>query len=242
MKKIKFILSVLFLVLLSNKAFAVSATGEASVYKITMTYLELCETGSTTASCSNPLVVGSGSSGLINIADTTAGVAAASYGDFTKVPFGKTYSHYQVTMKRAVTIKGSVSDGTNTCYTVSNSGDISKNVVGSTSSGDEAEITAYMAMTISGLGDEINSISAGDGSGTAQDAGTVDDDDEYFQYRGAFTKSIKLKPGKIPTLKLAFGTSSALAYEGSDGGCAATIGQAQGLYGGKPDVTATVID
>jgi len=242
MKKIKFILSVLFLVFLSSKTFAVSTTGAASVYKITMTYLQLCETGSTTASCSNPLTVGSGDSGLINIADTAAGVAAASYGDFTKVPFGKTYSHYQVTMKRAVKIKGSVSDGTNTCYTVSDSGDISKNVVGSTSSGDEAEITAYMAMTISGLGDEINSVSAGDGTGTAQDAGTVDDDDEYFQYRGAFTKAITLKKGKIPTLKLAFGTSSALAYEGSDGGCAATIAQNQGLYGGKPDVTATVID
>ena len=242
MKKVKFILSVLFLVFLSSKTFAVSTTGAASVYKITMTYLQLCETGSTTANCLNPLTVGSGDSGLINIADTTAGVAAASYGDFTKVPFGKTYSHYQVTMKRAVQIKGSVSDGSNTCYTVSNSGDISKNVVGSTSSSDEAEITAYMAMTISGLGDEINSVSAGDGTGTAQAAGTVDDDDEYFQYRGAFTKSITLKKGKIPTLKLAFGTSSALAYEGSSGGCTATIAQNQGLYGGKPDVTATVID
>ena len=242
MKKIKIILLILFLVLFSNRVFAVSATGEATVYKITMTYLQLCETGSTTANCLNPLTVGSGSSGLINIADTAAGVAAASYGDFTKVPFGTTYSHYQVTLKRAVTIKGSVSDGTNTCYTVSNSGDISKNVVGSTDSEDEAEITAYMAMTISGLGDEINSVSAGDGSGTVQDAGTVDDDDEFFQVRGAFTKSIKLEPGKIPTLKLAFGTSAALGYEGSDGGCAATIGQTQGLYGAKPDVTATVID
>ena len=124
MKKIKILLSILFMALFTNKAFAVSAPGEATVYKITMTYLELCEIGSTTASCLNPLAVGSGDSGLINIADTTAGVAAASYGNFTKVPFGKSYSHYQVTMKRAVRIKGSVSDGSNTCYTKSNSGDI----------------------------------------------------------------------------------------------------------------------
>ena len=241
MKKIKLILFLIFSILITKSAFAVQTAGEATSYKITMTYLELCETGSTTANCLNPLVVGSGDSGLIDIASTSAGVAAASYGDFTKLAFGKTYTYYQVTMKRAVTIKGSVSDGTNTCYTVSNSGDISKNVVGSTSSGDEAEITAYMAMTISGLGDEINSISAGDGSGTAQDAGTVDDDDEYFQYRGAFTKSIKLETGKIPTLKLAFGTTSALAYEGASGQCTKTAAQNQGLYGGKPDVTATVI-
>tara|TARA_Y100000590_G_C15566086_1_gene956660 strand:+ start:273 stop:1001 length:729 start_codon:yes stop_codon:yes gene_type:complete len=240
MKEIKFILSLLFLIFISSKTFAVSTTGAASVYKITMTYLQLCETGSTTASCLNPLTVGTGDSGLINIADTTAGVAAASYGDFTKVAFGKKYSHYQVTMKRSVTIKGSVSDGSNTCYTSANNGDISKNVAGSTSAGDETEITAYMAMTISGLGDEINSISAGDGTGTAQDAGTVDDDDEYFQYRGTFTQAIELKPGRIPTLKLAFGTSSALAYEGDSGQCTKTAAQNQGLYGGKPDVTATV--
>ncbi|MDC3073839.1 hypothetical protein OA313_01800 [Candidatus Pelagibacter sp.] len=242
MNKIKIIISIFLMIFFSNKVFAVSATGEATAYKITMTYLELCETGSTTANCLNPLAVGSGDSGLINIADTTAGVAAASYGNFTKVPFGKIYSHYQVTMKRAVRIKGSVSDGSNTCYTKSNSGDISKNVVGSTTSSDEAEITAYMAMTISGLGDDINSISAGDGTGTAQSAGTVDDDDEFFQVRGTFTKSIKLEPGKIPTLQIAFGTSNALGYEGSSGGCTATVGQTQGLYGAKPDVTATVVD
>ena len=242
MKKIKFIFSLLVLVFLSNKSYAVSATGEATSYKITMTYLELCADGSSASTCLAPLVVGSGDSGTIDIAATTAGVAAASYGNFSAVPFGTSYTYYQVTMKRAVTIKGSLNDGSQTCYTATDSGDISKNVVGSVSAGDLAEVTMYMAMTISGLGDEINSISAGDGTGTAQAAGTVDNDDEFFQYRGAFTKALKLEPGKIPTLKLAFGTSSALAYEGSSGGCAAAITQNQGLYGGKPDVTATVID
>ena len=240
MKKIKFIFSLLVLVFLSNKSYA--TTGEATSYKITMTYLELCADGSSASTCLAPLVVGSGDSGTIDIAATTAGVAAASYGNFSAVPFGTSYTYYQVTMKRAVTIKGSLNDGSQTCYTATDSGDISKNVVGSVSAGDLAEVTMYMAMTISGLGDEINSISAGDGTGTAQAAGTVDNDDEFFQYRGAFTKALKLEPGKIPTLKLAFGTSSALAYEGSSGGCAAAITQNQGLYGGKPDVTATVID
>ena len=240
MKKIKFIFYLLILVFLSNKSYAVSTTGEATSYKITMTYLELCADGSSSASCSDPLVVGSGDSGAIDIAATTAGVAAASYGDFTKLPFGKSYTYYQVTMKREVTIKGSLSDGTNTCYTSANNGDISKNVAGSTTEGDLTEITAYSAMTVNGLGDEINSISAGDGTGTAQDAGTVDDDDEFFQFRGAFTQEIVLKPGKIPTLELAFGTSSALAYKGDSGGCETTADEQQGLYGGKPDVTATV--
>ncbi len=242
MKKIKLIIFLVFSILITNSTVAEDNTDEATSYKITMTYLELCEDGSTTANCLNPLVVGSGSSGLINIADTASGVAAASYGDFTKLAFGKSYTYYQVTMKRAVTIKGSISDGSQTCYTASNSGNIAKNTVGSTSSGDLAEVTMYMAMVGSGLGDEINSISAGDGSGTAQADGVVNATDEYFQYRGAFTKAIKLKTGKIPSLKLAFGTTNALGYVGSTGGCAATISSSQGLYGAKPDVTATVVD
>ena len=241
MKKIKFIFSAIILIFFSNKSFAVDFTGEATVYKITMTYLELCETGSTAASCLNPIVVGNHNSGLINIADTAAGAAAASYGDLSKLTFGKKYTFYQVTMKRAVQIKGSVSDGSNTCFTVSNSGDISKNVVGSTTESDLAEITAHMAMTISGLGDDLNSVSAGDGTGTAQAAGTVDNDDEFFQYRGAFTNPVELKVGKLPSIKLAFDTAEALAYKGSSGGCEAAIGEQQGLYGGKPSVTATVV-
>ena len=242
MKKIKLIIFFIFSILITNSTFAEDNTGEATVYKITMTYLEICEDGSTTANCLNPLVVGSGDSGLIDIASTAAGAAAASYGDFTKLPFGKSYTYYQVTMKRAVTIKGSVSDGTDTCYTVSDSGNIAKNTVGTTTAGSLAEVDIYMAMVGTSLGDEINSISAGDGTGTAQADGTIDSDDEYFQYRGAFTKAIKLKAGKIPSLKLAFGTSNALGYVGSTGGCAAAIGASQGLYGAKPDVTATVID
>ena len=95
MKKIKFIFSLLILVFLSNKSYAVDTTGEATSYKITMTYLELCADGSSTSTCSDPLVVGSGDSGAIDIAATTAGVAAASYGDFTTVPFGKSYTYFK---------------------------------------------------------------------------------------------------------------------------------------------------
>ena len=114
--------------------------------------------------------------------------------------------------------------------------------MGTTTAGSLAEVDIYMAMVGTSLGDEINSISAGDGTGTEQADGTIDFDDEYFHYRGAFTKAIKLKAGKIPSLKLAFGTSNALVYVWSTGGCAAAIGASQGLYGAKPDVTATVIE
>ncbi len=48
-----------------------------------------------------------------------------------------------------------------------------------------------------------------------------------------------MKNGVIPTMKVAFGTTNALGYSGSSGGCAATIGESQGLYGSAPDVTIT---
>lgn len=239
MKKIRIIIFLLIGLFFTNKSFAVSNTGEATTYKITMTLLELCASGSTAASCLNPLVIGTGDSGTIDIASTEAGAAAASYGDFTKVPFGTSYTYYQVTLKRAVTIAGSVSDGSNTCYTKADDSTIATAEAGKTS-GTAAEVTLYMALTTSNLGNELNSVSASDGSGTSQAAGTVDNDDEYFEYRGAFSQAIKLEPGKLPTLKLAFGTSGALGYVGASGGCTTAGDEQQGLYGAKPDVTATV--
>ena len=230
----------MFTLFLINKSFAVNNQGAATEYKITMTLLELCAAGSTDTTCLNPIVVGSGSSGLIDIANTSAGAAAASYGDFQKAPFNKSYPRYQVTMKRQITIAGSVSDGENTCKTSGDDSSISTAVKGKTA-GDPATVTLYMAQTVSGMEDYLNSTSAGDGSGVSQDPGTIDDDDEYIEYRGSFTQPIILKPGKIPTLMLAFGTSSALGYIGESGECTTNGAEQQGLYGAEPDVTATII-
>ena len=237
----KVFLSILFILFFSTISRAVHFEGPATQYSVVMTHLEMCETGSTDAVCLNPVTIVTGESGSIDIANTASGAAAASYGNLASINFGVSYSYMQVILKRQITIAGTVSDGSNTCRTDGNNSVISKHVAGKTS-GTASTITLYMGDTTANNGDNTNSVSAGDGTGTAQDAGTVDDDDEFFQVRGAFTKNIKLEPGKIPTLKLAFGTSGALGYEGSSGGCAATIGQTQGLYGAKPDVTATVVD
>ena len=64
------------------------------------------------------------------------------------LPYGKKYTYYQVTMKRAVTIKGSVSDGTKTCYTASDSGNIANLTVGTATAGSEAEVDIYMAISV----------------------------------------------------------------------------------------------
>ena len=51
---------------------------------------------------------------------------------------------------------------------------------------------------------------------------------------------VVIKPGQIPTMTIAFGTSEALGYAGSSGGCAAAAGETQGLFGASPDVTITI--
>ena len=235
----KTILTILLFIFFNSTAKAVNFEGPATQYAIVMTYLEMCETGSTDAVCLNPVTIGSGESASIDIANTSAGKAAASYGSLSKLTFGKSYSYMQVIMKRQITISGTVSDGSNTCRTDANNSDISKNVAGKTT-GTPSTITLYIGDTTNGNGDNVNSVSAGDGTGTAQAVGTIDDDDQFVQFRGPLVAPVILKPGQIPTMTIAFGTSEALGYAGSSGGCAATAGETQGLYGSSPDVTITV--
>ena len=83
-KYLKILALIIFTLILCNKSFAISTTGTASAYKIKMTLLELCEEGSSASSCLNPIVIGSGESSLIDIASTSAGATAASYGKLSK--------------------------------------------------------------------------------------------------------------------------------------------------------------
>lgn len=235
----KAFLSILFILFFNTISKAVHFEGQATEYSIIMTHLEMCETGSTDAVCLNPVTIGTGESNSIDIANTAAGAAAASYGSLSSVKFGKSYSYMQVIMKRQITIAGTVSDGSNTCRTDGNNGVISKNVAGKTS-GTPSTITLYIGDTTSNNGDNVNSVSAGDGTGTSQAVGTINDTDEFVQFRGPLVAPVTIQPGQIPTMTIAFGTSEALGYAGSSGGCAATAGETQGLFGAKPDVTITI--
>ena len=93
---------ILFISIYSVNAFA--ATGAATEYGVTMTKLELCETGSTTANCLNPLTISpSGTSGVVDIASVDAGATAGSYGNIAKAKIGTLYTFIQITMSRQFT-------------------------------------------------------------------------------------------------------------------------------------------
>ena len=237
MKKI--FITILFILFSISSLKAVNNEGAATQYSINMTHLEMCETGSTDSNCLNPITIGIGDSGAIDIANTAAGATAASYGSLSAIKFGVSYSYMQVTMKRLISIAGTVSDGSNTCRTKANDGSITTAVAGKTS-GDPATISLYIGLTNNGNGNNMNSISAGDGTGTAQAVGVIDNDDLFVQFRGTLAAPVTLKPGQIPTMTLAFGFSEALGYAGSSGGCTATEGETQGLYGSSPNVSITI--
>ena len=118
--KLLFLTSFIFLVLLS-KSYA--GKGAATVYKVTMTKVELC-TGSTgVTSCTGAVVLGD-STLQVDIAAVNAGATAASYGSTALLPLGETYTHLRVTVSRGFTVKGTATatatDRSYTCNTVAN--------------------------------------------------------------------------------------------------------------------------
>jgi len=237
MKKIK----IFFIAILFNFIFygnVVAATGAASEYQITIYKIELCDSTSSASVCNGAVTVFSGNSGSIDIANTTAGAAAASLGNIGKADFGTSYTYMQITMGRDFTVKGSADDDSGTtCYTKSNgsAGTLAK---GSEDSADEASATLYAAMVGTSVGDNLTGLtSLTDTSGVAS---TIESDDEYFQYRQQLAKAFTLVPGNIPSVKIAFGTSAAVGAIDDMGDSCETVGAAKGLYAAEPDVTVTV--
>ena len=101
---------ILYALLYSANSFA--NTGAATEYKVTMTKLELCETGSTTANCLNALTISpSSTSGEVDIASVSAGATAGSYGNIAKAKIGTLYTFIQITMSRQFSITGTATVG-----------------------------------------------------------------------------------------------------------------------------------
>ena len=117
MKKIKtFLISIIFTFIFYGNV--VAGTGEATEYKINIFKIELCDSSSTASVCNGAVTIFDGNSGDIDIANTTAGAAAASLGNANAAKFGIAYTYLQITMGRDFTVKGSAADGSGTtCYT-----------------------------------------------------------------------------------------------------------------------------
>jgi len=244
MKNLKYIYLVIFCIFLHTNLFA--ATGPATEYKITIKKIELCGAGSSISDCVGPITIFEGDSGLIDIASTTAGAAAASLGDVSSAPLGASYSVIQVTMDRKVTLKGTVTSGSNTCSTIASNAS-SKILNGKGAHGATgSEATGVYRMgealgTDMGTGDAMNFIAA-DGSVSADDNNSLAAGNVDVMYRKVLTAPVTITLGKLPTVKIAFGATAAIGWgygaAGTAGHCTASS-NATGLFGAEPSVIIT---
>ena len=207
---------VFYILFYSANSFA--ATGAATEYKVTMTKLELCETGSTTANCLNPLTISpSGTSGEVDIASVSAGATAGSYGNIAKAKIGTLYTFIQITMSRQFSITGTAGS----CATkAGESGTKTTDAKGQTG-GIPGSSTLYVPDSNS-YNDHMNGSVDALGASVSND-GVIGSSDEYFQYRKIISGGgLKVKAGDFPTVKVAFDVSNAVGD--SSGGSAACTG------------------
>ena len=247
MKILKYIYLGIFCIFIQTNLFAATTLGPATEYKITIKKIELCGAGSTISECVSPITIFSGNSGLIDIASTTAGAAAASLGDVSSAPLGATYSVVQVTMDRKVTLKGTVTVGSNTCSTIASNASSQilngKGAHGAT--GSEAAGVYYMGEALGsdmGAGDALNFIAA-DGSVSADDDNSLADPGNVdIIHRTVLTAPITITLGKLPTVKIAFGATAAIGWgygnAGTAGHCTGSS-NGTGLFGAEPSVVIT---
>ena len=224
---------ILFILLFS--AFNVfAATGPATEYKVTMTKLELCETGSTTANCLNPLTISpSNTSGEVDIAAVDAGATAGSYGNIAKAKIGTLYTFIQITMSRQFSMTGTAGS----CATkAGETGSKTADAAGQTG-GTPGSSTLYVPDSNSyddHMNGSVDSLGA-----TVSNDGVVGSSDEYFQYRKIISgNGLRVKAGDFPTVKVAFDVSNAVG-EGTGGAAACT---ANVMYANEPGMTISFVD
>jgi len=227
--KILFITSLFYLPI--GKTYAAVESGPTTEYKITITKLELCETGSTTAVCLNPVTVSSGGQlGVaMDIAAVVSGAAVGTVGNFGFAKPGVTYTFIQTTMDRAIVITGDAGN----CTTSGGDGTYAANATGGT--GTAASKTLYVPLLAqSATYIAINGVTNSDGSGGQDEAGAVTAGHNYFESRDALTTPFTLEPGDIPTVSVAFSTATAITH--ADNG---TCGN-RALYASPPSVSITI--
>ena len=220
--KLLFTLTILFTLLFNlNKSYAVNVTPTSYINKIYS--VMLCGPGSSLTSCVSPVILGSVTDGKsFDLSSVAAGASAGGMGSLSTVPYGTTYSFFQVILDRQFTVTAAGSDGSSTCATEANSGS------GTASSGATPAIAvadgtaAAQVIKIpdgSVLATNMSGTDVIDGSVSSNDepAGdAVDSDTPYIKFRIALATPFTLKPGKMPNVQVAFSLTNAVSF--SEGG------------------------
>ena len=211
-----------FLFVGHKKANAANATPTSYINKIYS--VMLCGPGSSLTLCVDPVVLGSETAGKsFDLSSITAGASAGGMGSLSTVPYGTTYSFFQVILDRQFTVTAAGSDGSNTCRTEANSGRGTASsgitpaiaVAGGTAAAQEIKIPdgSVLATNMSGTDVIDGSVSAND-----EPAG-VDSDTPYIKFRIALATPFTLKPGKMPNVQVAFSLANAVNFATTAGAC-----------------------
>ena len=237
------------LFLLMSKSYA--GSGDATEYKITIKKVELCASGSAVSECINPITIFSGNSGPVDIANTAAGQQAAALGNAGAAVVGTTYTVVQTTMDREITVSGYYATGNDSCSTIaSNGSDADKNGKGDHATGGTPD-TPVAGVYYAGEADNSD-LDAGDawnGIDANGDVNATDDkndgDFEDFQWRNALESPVTITLGRLPTIKIAFGTGNTIGFAGNIATAAHCTNDANattGIYVMNPDVSISIIN
>ena len=227
----KILFITLFIYSISSKAFAAVESGPATEYKVTITKIELCETGSSLTTCLNPVTVSKGATigAVLDIAGTNPGESAGTMGNFGLAKPGTAYTHLQVTMNRKFTVTG---DSGN-CTTSGGNGTLTTEATGGT--GTAASKTLYVPVFSDTTNyPQVNGVAGSDGSGNQDAPGNVTAGNSFFESREALTAPFTLIPGRIPTIFVAFSTATAVTH--ADNGTCSNAA----MYATPPAVTITI--
>ena len=224
-----------FCFFVSNNSYAAeNVKGAATQLIVTMTKVQLCESGSTISNCLNPIDITVDGGATADIASVAAGAAAATVADFSKAPLGKSYTHIQTVMSRAMTITGQAGE----CYTKSGANG-ALNTAGATgwdkddSGAVTQSVTLYVPFFAANSNYTMMEGSDANGENLAPNS-SVRTTDTHFRSRNALTAPYTPVAGSSPTVFVAFDTSIAV-NELDDGDCSDA-----GLQAAPPTVTLTV--
>ena len=221
------------LIFTNNLYAAANVKGAATQLVVTMTKVELCESGSTIANCLNPIDITNGSGASADIASVAAGETAGTVADFSKARLGKSYTHIQTVMSRAFTITGKAGTGGKCTTIAGTNGSLSSAGAAGALNGTPGSAILYVppfsanALYTMMEGSDIN------GANLAPNS-SVRAADTHFRSRNALTNTYTPIAGSSPTVFVAFDTSIAV-NELDDSSCTNA-----GLQAAPPTVTITV--
>ena len=224
-----------FYLIFTNSLYAAeNVKGPATEYIITMTKVEICESGSTIANCLNPIDITSGNGATADIASVEAGVTAATVADFGKAQVGKTYTYIQTVLSRAMTITGRAGTSGKCTTRAGVNGALGTAGAAGALNGTPGSAILYVPFFSQDLTNYSMMEGSDENGENLATLATVRNTDTHFRSRQVLTTPYTPVAGSSPTVFLAFDTSIAV-NELNDADCTDA-----GLQAAPPTVTITV--